>query len=859
MTATATGSLDALTRQWSTSPGLPGFVNAVNHKQIGLRFVVTAFAFLLIGGVQAVLIRLQLFAPEQTVLGPEAYNQVFTMHGTTMMFLFAIPILEGLAMYLMPLQLGSRDLPFPRLNAFGYWAYLSGGLLLYWSLFTGEIPDGGWFAYTPLSSREFTPGRSLDYWLLGVTFVEISGIVGAIELVVAFLRHRAPGMTLARVPLFAWSAFITSWMILFALPAIVAGSLMLELERKFGMPFYDTNGGGNPLLWQHLFWIFGHPEVYIMLLPATGIVSSIIPVFARRRIAGYAYIVTALIAIAILSFGLWVHHMFTTGLPALVLALFAVSSALIAIPSGVQVFAWLATLWYGRPRWDTPLLFVAGGIFIFVAGGITGVMVAVAPFDFQVHDSYFVVAHFHYVILGGVVFPIFGGLHHWFPKFVGRMPGEALGRVGFWLMFVGFNTTFFVQHVLGLWGMPRRVYTFGDDLGWDLFNAVSSLGTLVLTVGVLVFVVNLVRARLSGAPAVADPWRADTLEWATASPPEPFNFRIPPVVDSRTPLWDPAGPDVAADVQPLLRALAEPRHRLREQPVTSAVDGRFTGVTTLANPSYWPVAATAAITVALIGVLVDTEELVALGAVALVVTVVGWLRPEPGSTRRPTGGGTDEAAGTAGDGEPVGGDDQHLLERIEDLRLHGTRSTGVWGAAMAALTVGTVQAFLLYAYFYLDVSNQPFRPDRLPAPPLLVPAALVAGLAATVWVALALWRATSDGRHGTIAATAALLAASGTAFLAIGALVVAQQELTPTEDSYSAAVVLLLAFHGIATVAAVGIAGFIGYQALRMADHPWLLSASAVSTVWWCYVVVGWIAVGFAVYGYPSLVPDGGR
>jgi cytochrome c oxidase subunit I+III len=631
VTATKSPASDALTRVWAGQPGLPGFLTAVNHKQIGFRFIVTAFAFLLLAGLQAVLIRVQLLAPEQDFLGPEAYNQVFTMHGTTMMFLFAIPILEGLGMYVMPLQLGARDLPFPRLNAFGYFAYLFGGILLYWSFFSGSIPDGGWFAYVPLTSIGFTPDRSMDFWLLGVTFLEISAIVGAIELIVVFLRHRAPGMSLTRIPLFSWSIFITSWMIMFAMPAVVAASVMLELERKFSFPFYDTAGGGNPLLWQHLFWIFGHPEVYIMLLPATGIVSGVISVFARRRIVGYAYVVTALIAIAILSFGLWVHHMYATGLPVLVLALYAVSSALIAIPSGVQVFAWLATLWYGRPRWETPLLFVAGGIFIFVAGGITGVMVAVAPFDFQVHDTYFVVAHFHYVILGGVVFPIFAGLHYWWPKFVGRLPSEAAGRISFWLMFVGFNATFFIQHVLGLWGMPRRVYTFAEEFEWDGANLFSSLGSFVLTAGVGLFTLNLVHAWIRGRRATADPWGGDTLEWAAASPPDSYNFRIPPLVASREPVWDPAPADTDPSTEAILRELSVPNEMKREQPITGGVDGRFIGIASLAGPSYWPMLAATAVAVALVGILVDTWALAALGFAGLVVTLFGWLRPEPGS------------------------------------------------------------------------------------------------------------------------------------------------------------------------------------------------------------------------------------
>jgi cytochrome c oxidase subunit I len=616
---------DALTRAWASRPGLPGWLTAVNHKQIGARFVVTAFAFLLVGGVQAVLIRMQLASAEAEVLGPEAYNQAFTMHGTTMMFLFAVPILEGLAMYLVPLMIGARDLPFPRLNAFGYWAYLFGGLILYWSLLTGSIPDGGWFAYTPLSGPEFSPDRGLDYWLLAVTFVEISGIVGALELVVVILRHKAPGMSIARMPLFVWSALIMSMMILFAFPAVITASLLLEIERKIGAPFYDPGGGGNPLLWQHLFWIFGHPEVYIMLIPATGIVSAVVTVFSRRHIVGYAWIVAALAAIGVLSFGLWVHHMFTVGIPLLVLSFFAISSALIAIPSGVQIFAWLATLHLGRPRWDTPLLFVAGFVVIFVLGGITGVMVAAAPFDWQAHDSFFVVAHFHYVIIGGVVFPIFAGLHHWFPKVTGRQPGERAGKVAFWAMFVGFNVSFFPQHLLGLWGMPRRVYTYDADLGWDGLNLLSTAGTFLLSVGILVFLANLIHARWWGRPAEADPWGGDSLEWATASPPPPYNFRTPPVVESRAPVWEPLPEGSGGEAEVVLRTLAEPREGRREQPVTTAVDARLVGLASLAGPSWWPLVAAGALAVLLIGTLVDTAALAAVGAVGVVVALVGWL------------------------------------------------------------------------------------------------------------------------------------------------------------------------------------------------------------------------------------------
>jgi cytochrome c oxidase subunit I+III len=625
--------IDRLAAAWGTPRGLPGWLSAVNHKQIGRRFVFTALAFLLIGGFQSMLMRWQLGGPEQSVLGPEAYNELFTMHGTTMMFLFAVPILEGLGMYLVPLMVGARDLPYPRLNAFGYWLYLFGGILLYWSFVTGSVPDGGWFAYTPLSSITHSPGRELDYWLLGVTFVEISGILGAIELVIVVLRHKVPGMALHRLPLFVWSQLVMAVMVLFAFPAVVTASLLLEVERKTGAPFYIPEGGGNPLLWQHLFWIFGHPEVYIMLLPATGMVSAIVPVFARRPIIGYSAIVISQVAIAVLSFGLWVHHMFTTGLPPLVLAFFAVSSALIAIPSGVQVFAWLATLRFGRPRWTTPLLFVGGFVVIFVLGGITGVMVAAFPFDAQVHDSYFVVAHFHYVLIGGVVFPLFGALHHWWPKMVGRQPSEGLGKTAFWVMFVGFNVTFFPQHLLGFWGMPRRFYTYPEAYGWATLNLVSSLGAVVFAAGVLVFVVNLVRTGLTGPPAVDDPWGADTLEWTTSSPPPPYNFAVPVVVRSRQPVWEPAPAGTDPDVEAVMARLADPPPGAREQHITTAVDARYLGVTHLPGPSMWPLVTALTMAVLLVGVLVDSVPLAVVGIVGSVGAVIGWLRPEPGTER----------------------------------------------------------------------------------------------------------------------------------------------------------------------------------------------------------------------------------
>src|SRR5688500_2151447 len=426
----------------------------------------TAFVFFLVGGIQALLLRVQLGTPENTVLDAQTYNQIFTMHGTTMMFLFVIPFIEALANYVVPLILGTRDLPFPRPTALSYWTYVLGGLFLDSSFVFGRAPDGGWFAYVPLTSLQFSPGLGMDYWLIGLSVAEVAGIGAAAELIVAVLKLRAPGMSLGRMPLFAWAMLIAGVMIIFAFTPLIVVTGMLEFDRKLETRFFDIAAGGDPLLWQHLFWAFGHPEVYIMLIPAVGIVSHIVQTFARRPIVGYRVMVGAMIAIGTISFALWAHHMFAVGMSMAAMSFFAAASLLIAIPSGLQAFGWIATIWQGRVAWRTPMLFAAGFIVLFVLGGITGVMLASAPFDAQAHDSYFVVAHFHYVLIGGVIFPLFAALHYWLPKMSGRLLSERLGRWNFWLMFVFFNVTSFPMHIVGLLGMPRRSTTFTVGLVW---------------------------------------------------------------------------------------------------------------------------------------------------------------------------------------------------------------------------------------------------------------------------------------------------------------------------------------------------------------------------------------------------------
>jgi cytochrome c oxidase subunit I+III len=771
---------DRLEEAWRSPPGLAGFTSAVNHKQIGLRFIVTAFGFLLVGGLEAMLIRTQLVRPENGFLDAETYNQVFTMHGTTMMFLFAIPMIEGLAMYLVPLMIGTRDMPFPRLNAFGYWCFLFGGVLLNWSFLIGSVPDGGWFAYTPLTGPEYSPGAGLDHWLLGVTLVEIAGIVGALELVVLILRQRAPGMSLLRMPLFVWSILVTAGMMLVAFPAVVAASILLELERKFGLPFYSPEDGGNPLLWQHLFWIFGHPEVYIMLLPATGIVSAVVAAGARRAIVAYELVVAALVGIGIISFGLWVHHMFAVGIPVLAQVLFAVASMTIAIPSGVQVFAWLGTLVGGTPRWTTPMLYVVGFILTFVIGGITGIMVAAAPFDWQVHDSFFVVAHFHYVLVGGVLFPILAGLHHWFPKVTGRLPSETAGRVSFLLVFVGFHVAFFPQHLLGLLGMPRRVYTYDESLGWGGYNAVSTLGSYALGLGILVFAGNLVLAWRRGATAT-DPWQGDTLEWSAASPPAQHNFRRIPVVAGRSPRWEPA-PDLDAATAVLVDDLTAPDAGRRELLNTSMVRASFERAVTVPGPSPWPLATAVAIAMVLVGILVDASPLAMIAAALAVVSVVRWVAPD---------GGWRQTAGA----EP------HPAAAGTDLRPAGWH-----GLLLALVAVAGVAGSFVYAYAYLALSGDRWPPSGVPSPSALLPASAMA------LVTLAALLVAAAGRVRD-AAAGALTAATACAAAAVVAEAVdlARLPFGPDDHAYGAAFVLLRG----TVVALVGASMLAALVALR--------------------------------------------
>jgi cytochrome c oxidase subunit 1 len=618
---------EMLEQTWRDPPGIIGWFSAINHKTISMRFIVTTFVFFVLGGLLALAIRLQLARPGGKLLGPDMYNQLFTMHGSTMMFLFAVPVMQATATWLLPLMLGARSVAFPRMNAFAYWIFTFGGIMLYAAFILDIGPDAGWFAYVPLSGPQYSPGKRVDFWAQMITFTELSALMEAITIIVTILKLRAPGMTLNRMPLYVWTMLATSVMVLFAMPAVMLGSTALITDRLVGTHFFNPGEGGDPLLWQHLFWFFGHPEVYLIFIPPLGFMSSIIATFSRRPVVGYPAMVLAVIATAFLAFGLWVHHMFATNLPELGKTFFTAASLMIAIPSAVQIFCWIATLGGGRLNLRTPLLFVLAFFVILVAGGLTGLMLASVSLDTQLHDSFFVVAHLHYVLLGGAVFPLFGAFYYWFPKFTGRMMSERLGKWNFWLFFIGFNVTFFPMHLLGLWGMPRRVYTYPEEMGWGAMNLAATVGAFMIAVSVLLFIINVLRSRRHGVIAGNNPWGAGTLEWSMPSPPPAANFEMVPVVHGRYPLWEDA---------------PEPTHvtglttEHREILITSAADAEPDHRMWLPASSPWPFLAALATTILFVGSIFNPWAVV-WAAVPVAVATTLWFWPKRDHVEKRTG------------------------------------------------------------------------------------------------------------------------------------------------------------------------------------------------------------------------------
>ena len=776
----------ALEAIWGAPKGWRGTAVSVNHSDIGKRFVIAAFVFFAIGGVLAMMIRAQLATPGSAFVGPDIYNQLFTMHGSIMMFLFAIPMFEGLALYMLPKMLGSRDMAFPRLSAYGWWCYLFGGTILIASMAFGVAPDGGWFMYTPLSSKAFTPGINADVWLLGITFVEISAISAAIEITVSVLKLRAPGMRLDRMPLFAWYLLITALMMVVAFPPLILGSILLEVERAFDWPFFDPARGGSPLLWQHLFWLFGHPEVYIIFLPAAGVISTVLPVLARTRILGYGWIVAALLALAFLSFGLWVHHMFTTGIPHMALGFFSAASALVALPTAVQVFAWIGTLWNGRPELKLPMLYLLGFFVIFVIGGMTGVMLAMVPFDLQAHDTHFVVAHLHYVLIGGFIFPMLAGAYYWLPHFTGRTRDDLLGKAAFWLIFVGFNVTFFMMHLTGLLGMRRRVHTYPEEAGWTLLNLVSSVGSFVMAFGFALFAIDVALHLYYARRRRRNPWTAGTLEWAMPIPTPSYNIASLPTVTDREPLAD--APTLATSLARGDGYLGEPRHGWRETMAVETTTGAIDHVVVLPGNTGLPIVTAAVTGCFFLCLLAGQYWLSLLPLVCVVALGLRWAWVL--DWRRDIGP------------LPIG--------RGETAPIHREAggAPGWWGSAFLLVADGTALASLLFGYAFLWViaPNWP--------PPERIDGGLVAGLVAVVAAmagSLFARRSLADSIDGALASAArAALAGVAAQLIVIVALVTLGVTALPApqEHAYAACSWALLAYSLLHTLIALLCIGF---------------------------------------------------
>jgi cytochrome c oxidase subunit I+III len=836
---------ERLAKIWADPPGFYGWFKALQNDALGGRIMVTAFTFFLLGGIMALLMRIQLIVPENDFLGPQSFNELFTMHGSTMMFLFAVPMLEGFAIFLMPFVLGNREMPFPRLGQFSFFTFVLGGLLFFSSFIFGAVPDAGWFAYVPLSGPEYSRGLQLDFWLLGLGVAEVAAIAAGAEIAIAILRMRAPGMSLSRMPILAWAYLVTAFMILLAFTTLLVASLLLELDRKAGMQFFDAAAGGSPLLWQHLFWIFGHPEVYIQFIPATGMISMMVPVFARHKLVGYNYIVIALIATAFLSFALWVHHMFAVGLPQAAMSLFSVASIQIGVPAGIQIFAWISTIYFGRPVWTVSFHYVVAFLVTFVLGGISGIMVGVVPFDWQVHDSYFVVAHFHYVLIGGVTFPIFAAIYYWFPLFTGRRLSERMGKWNFWLTFIGFHVTFFPMHIVGLLGMPRRVYTYQENIGWDIYNQISTAGSYLLAVGILLFIINVLWSMRAGEKVERNPWRADSLEWATAIPAPNYGFAELPIVQSRHPLWDEKDIRAEEELEPHRkernRAIRDMLGELAGWPLTwraalttSAIDARPTEIFRVSGPSIFPVVTAVGLIIMFAAEIFTLRVLVLSGAITTLVGLVGWHWPNRVETT----------------------ERELEFERKHNIPVYpnGSPTINRWSMAVLILLLATCTTLFVFSYFYITLAHVAWPMANIAPPGLLLPAI---GTVAVVAAAFAMrWANRTIGRGNTSGLRIALAAAFVLGAIAAGVLVIDLRQL-PFDHTLNA----YASLYWTLTIFLIALLLFGLGQNLFTQIWSWFGRYSArehvavdIGAMYWVALVIFWLALAGTVYLSPHLM-----
>ena len=765
---------ERLLRAWAPAKGWR-YWSEVNNSVVGQWYTGLTIFFLAYGGVLAALMRIQLSIPNNKFMTAETYNQVFTVHGSVMMFLFAIPIFEAFSIMFLPQMLGARDLPFPRLSAYGFWAFLMGGMTLCLSLFFNAAPSGGWFMYPPLTSK-YEPGIGPDIWLLGFSFIEVAAIAASVELIIGILKSRPPGMRIHLIPLYCWYVLVAAAMILFAFPPLITGSMLLELERALNWPFFDVSRGGDPLLWQHLFWLFGHPEVYIVFLPSVALVAMIVPTFARTPIVGYSWIVLSAIGTGFISFGLWVHHMFTTGLPGITLALFSAASQAVAIPTGVQIFCFIATMLVGRVVNSLPMMFVFGALATFVIGGLTGVMVAVASFDFQAHDTYFIVAHLHSVLIGGSIFPFVGATYYFYPLVNGKKLSERLGRIVFWCLFIGFNVTFMPMHLTGLRGMPRRVYTYSEGLGLETLNLISSVGAAILVAGFAVFFWDLLRNKDQEPLSERNPWGAGTLEWLQEMPGKPWGVRSIPEIDSRYPLWDQA--NIVRDVDEGRFFMPDAEEGKREMLITSVIDAKPVQCLRIPGPSY--IAFWAALFTGGAFILPTFKLYWAAAACAAIATgvILRWLWNGtaiiPEKERKYIGHGVEVP-----------------------LYASGPDSVGWWAMLITMLAVITAFVSLLFGYLFYWTLDRDFPPPGMPGPgwfwPTLGTAMLMGSWALTNLVRK--WNRQDDARlvYGGLGVSCLLAIAGGAAMIAGPYL----NGMDPTQHVYAATIWLLVIWTAI--------------------------------------------------------------